>query len=264
MANNITRLSSSIQNVAIAKIRVSSAAQRAPNQGWIDRLAADFDTEMLGYPVLNLRRGHYYVIDGQHRIEAVKRWLGDGWEKQNLSCRVYVDLSEREEAVMFLELNSIKAVTAFDKFKVAVTGNRADEVTTKKTVEEAGLKIAREKQDGNVACVGTMVKVYRRSGADTLRRALKISHESFGHQGMTNSVIDGVALVCERYNGELRDDEAIARLHSMRGGVGSLINRANVLRNQTAQSVPVCVAAAAVEAINRGRGGKKLPPWWKE
>ena len=24
-----------------------------------------------------------------------------------------------------------------------------------------------------------------------------------------------------------------------------------------------CVAAAAVDVINRGKGGKKLPSWWK-
>ena len=264
MANNIARLNSSIQNVALAKMRVSPNGQRALNPGWVDSIAAEFDPEMIGLPVLNLRKGYYYIIDGQHRVEGVKKWLGDDWQKQNVTCRVYVDLPERDEAIMFLTLNRIKTVSAFDKFKVAVTGALSDEAAVKKAVESSGLHVAREKEDGNVSCVSTLLKVYRRADANTVSRALRIAHESFGHQGMTNQVIDGVAMVCERYNGELRDDEVIERLHSMRGGVGALMNRARVLRNQTATAVPVCVAAAVVEHVNRGRGGKKLPAWWKE
>lgn len=264
MANKITRLSSSIQKIALGKIRVSPNAQRQLIQGWVATLTAEFDPEMIGYPTLNLRSGHYYTVDGQHRVEAVKAWIGDGWESQNIDCRVYVGLTEREEAEMFLELNNFKNVTQFDKFKVGVTGKRADEIGVKTVVESCGLKIAREKNDGNVACVATLLKVYRRADANTLQRALKIAHGSFGYQGMTNHVINGLAMVCERYNGELRDKEAVDRLASMRGGVGALISRANVLRNQTAQSVPVCVAAASVEQINKGRGGTKLPSWWAE
>lgn len=264
MANKITRLSSSIQKIALGKIRVSPNAQRQLNLGWAATLASEFDPEMIGYPTLNLRSGHYYTVDGQHRIEAVKSWIGDGWETQNIDCRVYVGLTEREEAEMFLELNNFKNVTQFDKFKVGVTSKRADELGVKAVVEACGLKIAREKNDNNVSCVATLLKVYRRSDATTLGRTLKIAHGSFGYQGMTNQIINGLAMVCERYNGELSDKEAIDRLASMRGGVGSLISRANVLRNQTAQAVPVCVAAAAVEQINKGRGGNKLPSWWAE
>lgn len=264
MANNLARSSSSIQKVALGKIRVSPAAQRELRQEWVDALVANFDPEALSHPTLNLRSGHYYAVDGQHRIAAVKQWLGDGWERQNIDCRVFVGLTEREEAALFLELNSVKAVTQFDKFKVAVTAGSSDECTVKQTVETCGLRISREKRDGNVGCVGTLLRVYRRSDARTLGRAITIAHESFGHQGMTNQVVDGIAMICERYNGELRDKDAIDQLRDMRGGVGALINRANVLRNQTAQSVPVCVAAATVEVLNRRRGGKKLPSWWAD
>lgn len=264
MANGLSRLNSSLQNVQLSKMRVSPSAQRDLKEARVSSLAAEFDPEMLGYPVLNSRKGHYYIIDGQHRIEAAKRFLGDDWERQNLSCRVYVDLTERQEALMFLELNNTLTVTAFDKFKVAVTGEKSDEASVKKAVESIGLRIAREKQDNSVSCVSTLLKVYRRSDAKTLSRALAIANRSFGIPGMTNHVIDGIARVCERYNGELRDADAIERLAQLRGGVGALITQANMLRHQTAQAMPECIGAAVVEAINRGRGSKKLPAWWKE
>jgi hypothetical protein len=104
--------------------------------------------------------------------------------------------------------------------------------------------------------------VYRRDGAKTLARALVIVNKSFGDPGLTQEIIDGVALVCQRYNGALQDSDAIARFHDMRGGVGALMHKANVIREQTAQSRPQCVASAAVEILNRGRS-KKIPAWFK-
>jgi hypothetical protein len=264
MANGLQRLASSLQNVQLSKMRVSRSAQREQNEARIAFLASEFDPEMLGYPVLNLRNGHYYVIDGAHRIEAVKRFLGEGWERQNISCRVYVGMTEQQEAEMFLELNNTLTVTAFDRFKVAVTGARADESNVKAAVEAAGLRVSREKLGNGVSCVGTLLKVYRRSDSKTLGRALLIASKAFGAPGMTNHVIDGLARVCERYNGELNDVDAIQRLSTLRGGVGALMTQANMLRHQTARSLPDCVGAAVVDSINRGRGGKKLPAWWKE
>ncbi|MFA7291860.1 MAG: DUF6551 family protein [Rhodocyclaceae bacterium] len=264
MANNLARLNSSIQKVQLSKLRVSPAAQREMNESRVAHLVAEFDPEMLGLPVVSNRNGHFYTIDGQHRVEATKRWLGDGWEKQNIDCRVYLGMTEREEAAMFLELNDVLSVTAFDKFKVAVTSNSSDETAVKKAVESVGLRIAREKKDNSVACVGTLLKVYRRADAKTLGRALAITNNSFGAPGMTNHVIDGIARVCERYNGELQDEKAIESLTQLRGGVGALLTKAGLLRQQTAQSMSQCVGAAVVDVVNRGRGGKKLPAWWKE
>jgi hypothetical protein len=41
------------------------------------------------------------------------------------------------------------------------------------------------------------------------------------------------------------------------------MNRARLAKNQTNASLNHCVAAGAVDIINRGKGGKKLPSWWK-
>jgi hypothetical protein len=46
--------------------------------------------------------------------------------------------------------------------------------------------------------------------------------------------------------------------------VSGLISRAGQLRRSTGSAPAQCVAAAAVELINRGTRGKhsKLPAWW--
>lgn len=48
------------------------------------------------------------------------------------------------------------------------------------------------------------------------------------------------------------------------GGVNGLLNKAEVIRRSTGNAKGHCVAAAAVEIINAGRGGKKLPSWFRD
>jgi hypothetical protein len=47
------------------------------------------------------------------------------------------------------------------------------------------------------------------------------------------------------------------------GGVHGLLSRAGQLRQGTGAAPVECVAAAAVELINRGNGKTKLAPWWR-
>ena len=56
---------------------------------------------------------------------------------------------------------------------------------------------------------------------------------------------------------------AIARLGAAHGGVGGLVSRAGQLRQGTGFSPAECVAAAAMELINRGGGRPKLASWWR-
>jgi hypothetical protein len=76
-------------------------------------------------------------------------------------------------------------------------------------------------------------------------------------------VIDGIGLLCQRYDGDLSEQHAIERLSSAHGGVSGLISRAGQLRQSTGSAPAQCVAAAAVEVINRGSGRRKLPGWWR-
>ena len=56
---------------------------------------------------------------------------------------------------------------------------------------------------------------------------------------------------------------AVTKLSGAHGGPTGLLGKAEVMRRQTGQPKAHCVAAAAVEFINSGKGGKKLPSWWK-
>lgn len=246
--------------VPIPQMRTSPLAQRDLNPSRVDKLAADFDLEQLGTPTVNERDGGFYLIDGQHRIEALKQM---GWGDQQIQCWTYKGLTETEEAEKFLKLNDVLSVNAFAKFKVGVQAGRPEETDIDRIVRAQGLRISRDKGDGAISAVSTLRRVYRRAGPAVLARTLRIIRDSYGDAGLEASVIDGIAMLCHRYNGDLDDVRAVTRLAAAHGSVHGLLGNAENLRKQTGNPKAHCVAAAAVELVNRGRGGRKLTSWWK-
>ena len=262
MAKKQPQRNTKIKDVSLGQMIVSDVNQRARNDSRVDHLLNDFDLDQIGYPILSERGSHYYIIDGQHRIEALKRWLGDGWESQRIACAVYSGLSEAEEAEMFLRHNDVLQVRSFDKFSVAVSAGRSDEVAIKRAVEAQGLAIGKGKTPGAISAVGTLVRIYHRSDEVTLGRTLRIIRDAYGDAGFEAGVIDGIGHLCKRYNSQLDESIAVQKLGAARGGVKGLMNRAEEIRLRTGGTRGRSVAAAAVDIINSGRGGNKLPSWW--
>lgn len=250
-----------LQWVPLALMAVSPLAQREHNQARVDKLAANFDPEQVGTLTVNKRDGKFYVIDGNHRRLAM---LEMGWGDQQVQCWTYDGLTEQEEAEKFLKLNDVLAVSAFARFRVGVQAGRERECDIDRIVRAADLRVTQDQVDGGISAVGTLVRIYERSGPKTLSRTLRMVRDAYGTAGLIAPVLDGIALVCGRYNGELEDQVAVLKLSKVHGGVNGLLGKAENLRRQTGQPKNHSVAAAAVEIINAGRGGKKLASWWRE
>jgi hypothetical protein len=248
----------------LADLHPSPIAQRNKlNQARVDHIAANLDLEQIGTPTINERGGRTYIIDGWHRVEALRQFGFADTDK--IQCWTYVDLTEEEEAERFLKLNDTLAVDALSKFRVSVNAGRLIESDVDRIVRAHNLTITGDKIEGGIRAVGTIVKIYKRAGAEVLARTLRISRDAYGTPGLEAAVLDGIGLLCGRYNGELEDQVAVAKLSKIHGGVNGLLGKAAQLRLSTGQPRAHCVAAAAVDIINSGqRGGKRLTSWWKK
>ena len=252
-----------IAYVALGNMYVSPAAQRELRQYRVDHLLSNFDPERIGVLTVNRRESRHYIVDGQHRFAALKQWLGDGWKSQQVECSVYEGLSEDEEADLFLDINDTLQTSILDKFRISLTAGRGTELEIAAVVQSEGLNVSGVGGEGGIMCVGTLYRIYKRGGHEALRRSLAIARDAYGDPGFKAVVLDGLSLLAQRYNGKLDDARAIAALSKMRGGVNGLIGQAEVLRQKTGATKPVCIAASAVKAINRTKG-PNLPSWWKE
>ncbi len=259
--NNRIEREARLRWVSISLMAVSPLAQRELNQSRVDRIVATFDLEQIGTPTANRRDGIWYVIDGQHRIEALR---AIGWGDQQIQCWAYEGLTEQDEAEKFLKLNDYLAVNALSKFRVGVQAGRGVECDIDRIVRAASLCVSADKVPGAIGAVGTLRRVYDRAGAASLRQTLGIVRDAYGDSGLEAAVIDGIGLFAQRYASEMDVPYVVTKLTNAHGGVNGLLGKADVLRRATGNARGHCVAAAAVEIVNSGKGGKKLLGWWRE
>ncbi len=252
---------SKIEYMALGNLEIAPTAQRKLRPHWVDKLLANFDPELLGVPALNRRDYRIFVIDGWHRISALKLWIGDGWEDQQIQCCVWDDLTEAQEANLFLELNKQLSVSMWDKFDKSIVAGRKVELEIAATVQREGLAITRASSTGGISAIGTLYKIYERAGYVCLGRTLAIIRDAYGDAGFRAPLMDGIGMMVSRYDGELDHDRAVAALTKMHGGCNGLLNKANLLRTNIGQTKPQCVAASAVTCINRSKG-PKLQKWF--
>lgn len=255
--------------VRLGDVQVNPVVQREYVAAKANSIAANFDPEHFGLPVVNVRDGRAWMIDGQHRAAALKIWLGEGWEDQSFLAEVYTGMTEAEEANAFLKRNDAMAVNAYNKFKIAVVAGWQDEQDVAGIVLRAGLTISRDRDaEGRVLAVGTLLRIYRRAGADVLSRTLTIIRDAYGTPGLEAAVLSGMSMVVHRYDG-LDDKELINRLGKASGGVGAVLAKAERTKKETGNPKQFCVAGAIVDTFNslsaesKGGNGTRLLSWYK-
>ena len=250
---------SEIEWVPLDKLEVSPLAQREIRPAWVAELAANLDLEQIGALTINERNGRYYIIDGQHRAEAMRMF---GFNNEKLQCFTYHGLTVEEEAEMFLKLNNRLKVSTMDEFNIAVQAGRKDPVEINRIVNEAGLHVA-SGGEGAVRAVGKLQKVYSRSGSMVLATTLAIIRDAYGTHGFSAEVIDGIGLFVDRYSDQMDQDKLVKALMGSDGTLTALLNKTEILRKQTGALKAQCVAAAATDIYNKVQKGAKIPSWWK-
>jgi Family of unknown function (DUF6551) len=260
---------SKVYKVAVKQMRVPPAGicQREFRPGWGAYLAANLRIEEVGIPVLNHRDGHYWIIDGQHRIYALKE---NGFTKDDdqFECEVYEGLSDEESAAVFDGRNTTKPVAALDRFQVRCTRGNHRENDIRRVLESNGLAISRDKSDDKVTCVGALGKAYDAVGPVDLGQTVRTLKKAFGGDphAFDGGMVIGLSFVFHRFNnGRTKEPEMVRALSNTQHGVRGIIRKAQAQRQKTGNSLMQCIAATVVDLYNKQvHGSSKLPSWWKE
>lgn len=266
------RIASKVRSVPIKDMRVPAAlvTQREFRRAHGDKIAANLDLDKLGFPVVNHRDGLYWILDGQHRIYALRE---RGFGNDLLDCEVYENLTDQQSADIFLGRGAQRAISPFDKFHIACTAGHKREADIRRVVESNGVKIGRSKENGTIGAVTALGKVYDAAGGGNVGQVIvgqvirTLNHAFSGDAfAFDAGMIVGLGNVYNRYNGKTNEKEMAARLAAAPQGVRGLLRRAESQRERTGNLKAQCIAATIVDTYNRGEGPRshsRLPSWWK-
>lgn len=130
-------VSGHLEWLIVKDLRVDPRYNRDVSQLYVRRIVRDFDPDAFGVIIVSERADRQaYIVDGQHRIAALKEM---GWGDQLVPCLVYRDLTIEEEAkVFYLPQSTRRGMTPANRFKARLMAGEPLALETKATVERAG------------------------------------------------------------------------------------------------------------------------------
>lgn len=135
--------------------------QRPVSSAHVAKIVREFDERLLGLPVLSVRdNGDCYVVDGQHRIEALRK-LG----VTDVECQVLREADSQAEAHLFVKVNTTKkGLNGVDKFFGLLEAKNQSALACKALFAKYGWELVR----GSTTRVKTRGDLAMRPNAATL------------------------------------------------------------------------------------------------
>lgn len=202
--------------VSIENLNFDTHYQRGISEMKVREIVRKFDIGVIGALIVSVREdGKYYVIDGQHRIQAMKLL-----NIKEIMCVVHHGISIAEEALMFSKCNTTrKSPSALDNYKALLVASDNETILLNNAVEESGYSVDFHNQpvkaDGNnkytLRCVGAMRTVVKSTGVDGLKQVLRIFH-SIGNERPIQIEVLGMGIFIRKANCQFDESELIKKL----------------------------------------------------
>ncbi len=238
------------------EIHVDERYQRSFNETFAQKKIIDhYNPDALGIILVSHRaNGKFYALDGQHRLLA-RRAMGKGDER--IRCEVFEGLSLADEALLFDLRNTNHGVRAFEKFRARLIAGEPRAVEVAKIARQNGY----EPSNSGFACVSACENVHAKS-PKLLADTLALTRGAWGKDCIpTGHVVRGIAMLIERFNGELDLKVLQRKLAKRAGGQNKLIGDARSIYQMEGGGIWTAVAEVLRREYNKGhKEATKLPP----
>lgn len=235
--------------------------QRPIDDNAVKKLVRDWDPRLLTPLVVSYRDGHYYLVDGQHRICGMRR-KNNGKDVMAV-CRVYRGLTYEQEAELYFKLDQAKGHLRLAHATKALleSGSDAEIIEINRLLEGAGFVWALDKPTGEpfeIEATRTVINAYRLLGGAAFSRMLHLMARTWrgAPNSLKASLLSGMALFVKTYETELNDTAFINRLSGV--DPDEIIRRGRV--DFSTNKLALRFARVIWDKYNSQRhGGRKLP-----
>lgn len=193
--------------------------QRKVKMPRVRQIVDEFDPKLLDEVVVSFRDGRYNVVDGQHRIAALK--LMNGGMDIMVNCKIANGLTYEQEADLYERLDaSKKRLTVADATRAKIEAQNDPMILDiQRILSLYGLKWTFSSSGGNagnnrIASARAVTNAYKALGSLLFERMIKLLKKAWNgsKESLNAYIISGLALFVETYKAELNDQIFIKKL----------------------------------------------------
>lgn len=256
--SNKTTVDFEMTSVDISRLISGLPYQRPVDERKVKKLLAEWDLSLLDALTVSFREGNFFLVDGQHRVIALRRIFGD---EIKVSCKLYYGLTYQQEAELCYKLDQSRAhLSMAQAVNVLLEAESDPEIMEiQRLVEVNGFIWALDKKipgTYEIIAVRAVVNAYRLLGGASFDRMLRLMSAAWHGTPCTlkANFISGMALFLKTYETELVDRIAIKRLSAIAPEEVILRGKTDFSTNRAA----LRYARVLLNEYNRQRG-RKLP-----
>jgi len=250
--------------LAVSDLRVDAAYQREYRSQTGKKIADNFHPAVCGDLLVSKRKnGAFYVVDGNHRLNAVKKLGAKHWY-----CIVLSGLSRREEAEVWELCNSVRnRILGVEKFKAQLFRKDPVAVEIDDLVARMGFFLYLDSNGSpnhgrGIKAVGTLVRMYKNGGIDSIENVLDIilcCWDKTEVQATNGTILWGLHAFCREplWVGQWDKEKLCQKLRKI--SVKKLLRDVEMTKELWGGSTPKILALTVAKAYNKGlRKGKPL------
>lgn len=253
------------RDLSTAKLTSGLPYQRPVETEDVDKLIAKWNPCLLTPIVVSFRDGNFNVVDGQHRIAAMRKMAGGG--DVIVPCIIYTGLTYEQEAELYYMLDQTRGKLRLGHATKALveSGANAEIIDVKQRVEDAGFVWALDRPTGEpfeISVTRAVINAYRLLGGAAFSRMLGLIAGAWHGtpSSLKASIFSGMALFVKTYETELVDETFIKRLSAV--DPDEIIRRGKV--DFSTNKASLRFARVILSKYNsQQRGGRKLPYRYK-
>jgi hypothetical protein len=233
---------------------IDHRVQRYENKAEVNAIARDFNADALQVPTVSIRvdpetnEETYVVLDGQQRRAAA---LQVGFEAP-IAWSAHRNLSLKDEARLFRQLNFRRSVTAGDLFRVSLAEENVTNLHVMALLKDLGIELNTPRGLNAVRVASRIAE--RPAGLRDLRWALEEIKAIFDKLGL-GGVYDGRVVEAFALLHRHRPTVDSARLRKMLAKAGwnvpDMIGEGRTTQRVRGGKISVCIADAVIKEYNR-------------
>lgn len=242
-----------VEWLLLSDLMAHPKVQRKFRPARAEDLAKRFDPDLFRELYVIQSGAKYLVFDGQHRLAAALKVLG---ADQKVPCRVFEETPTERQAELFLGLNDAVRVGNLDRWRQRLTAREATACQIEGLLHKHDLKSppsGHYRTPNVVPCVASLERIWTQpNGPQILDRSLGVvlrawPKESSAFNGV---VLEGVATVVAKFNGQIKDSDLSERLSS-RTTPSRLIGSAREWSSASSTTVRKAAAEVILRLFNK-------------